>query len=157
MTSSLLRTRLLDASQPGWTAFPGRSTCCRSCQGAEGPHAKDCSTKNRPWSRVPLCARGCGRALGRLKIPSKVMKNLEKPMKISCFRLFPQLSEPEKSQDPHEIKRKQAVIVAILARSSCLRLLHHLLHSLSGCGRHRRALLPLNLESRAFCRDPIGS
>eukprot|EP00439_Symbiodinium_sp_Y106_P076992 s2007_g16.t1 len=25
----------------GWTAFPGRSTCCRSCRGAAGPHAKD--------------------------------------------------------------------------------------------------------------------
>jgi len=25
----------------GWTAFPGRSTCCRSCRGAAGPHAKE--------------------------------------------------------------------------------------------------------------------
>lgn len=47
----------------GWTAFPGRSTCCRSCQGAEGPHAKDCSIKNRPAIQSPaLCAQRCGRA-----------------------------------------------------------------------------------------------
>mmetsp|Transcript_16755 Transcript_16755/g.35253 ORF Transcript_16755/g.35253 Transcript_16755/m.35253 type:complete len:360 (-) Transcript_16755:45-1124(-) len=48
----------------GWTAFPGRSTCCRSCRGAAGPHAKDCSIKNKPAR--PQCERGCGRfAFGR--------------------------------------------------------------------------------------------
>merc|ERR1712232_787173 len=47
------------ASGCGWTAFPGHATCCRACKGSEGPHAADCSTKNR--RAAPLCVRGCGR------------------------------------------------------------------------------------------------
>jgi len=43
----------------GWTAFPGRETCCTSCRGVAGPHKKDCAVKNQ--SIVPRCARGCGR------------------------------------------------------------------------------------------------
>lgn len=43
----------------GWTAFPGHPTCCRSCKGSEGPHSKDCATKNKLLR--PLCFCGCGR------------------------------------------------------------------------------------------------
>eukprot|EP00930_Biecheleria_cincta_P078426 TRINITY_DN65889_c0_g1_i1.p2 TRINITY_DN65889_c0_g1~~TRINITY_DN65889_c0_g1_i1.p2 ORF type:complete len:447 (+),score=83.26 TRINITY_DN65889_c0_g1_i1:75-1415(+) len=43
----------------GWSAFGDHLTCCRQCQGSDGPHAKDCAIKNTPWP--PLCERGCGR------------------------------------------------------------------------------------------------
>jgi len=43
----------------GWTAFPGHPTCCRLCKGVEGPHAKDCETKNKLVQ--PPCSNGCGR------------------------------------------------------------------------------------------------
>lgn len=30
----------------GWTAFQGFDTCCKSCHGPNGPHARDCAKKN---------------------------------------------------------------------------------------------------------------
>lgn len=46
----------------GWTAFGGRETCCRQCNGPDGPHSKDCSTKNTLLvPPQPLCELGCGR------------------------------------------------------------------------------------------------
>mmetsp|Transcript_6695 Transcript_6695/g.18011 ORF Transcript_6695/g.18011 Transcript_6695/m.18011 type:complete len:440 (-) Transcript_6695:13-1332(-) len=47
------------SSSCGWNAFPGFPTCCRSCAGPEGPHAKDCAVKNKRAQL--LCERGCGR------------------------------------------------------------------------------------------------
>jgi len=43
----------------GWTAFGTFKTCCQMCKGPDGPHAADCSMKNKFTRR--LCELGCGR------------------------------------------------------------------------------------------------
>eukprot|EP00928_Gymnodinium_smaydae_P096579 TRINITY_DN8562_c0_g4_i1.p1 TRINITY_DN8562_c0_g4~~TRINITY_DN8562_c0_g4_i1.p1 ORF type:complete len:248 (+),score=19.65 TRINITY_DN8562_c0_g4_i1:87-830(+) len=43
----------------GLSAFGRHTTCCTTCKGPDGPHAGDCSAKNK---RVrPACSKGCGR------------------------------------------------------------------------------------------------
>jgi len=43
----------------GFTAYGGFSTCCRTCTGPNGSHAKDCREKNQYV--LPQCEGGCGR------------------------------------------------------------------------------------------------